>query len=424
MLVYKFGGSVLKDKAGLVATARAVKEAEGPVVVVVSAFGKTTNRLEEMARLAWKNDDQAFGLVNRIQEEHTKITQQVIGDDTHPVFQDMDVVFRQLIEFLKNHPEDKNAFTDGVVAFGEQLSSTIIHHVLTYSGTDNRLMDVRELVVTDNFFRAARINWPETSDRIQSYCFPFFEENRVLVTQGYIGRSPDGHTTTLGREGSDFTAAIFGYVLNAGTVVCWKDVPGIMNADPKEWPEAVLLPKISYQEAAELTWYGAKVIHPRTIKPLHNRQIPLIVRGLHSPENEGTTIHLLPELENPVPVYVRKEKQVLLSVVPRDYSFTNDHLQKVFRFFSRLRMRINLVQNSALSVSFCIDDPGDRLPEILHQIQHEYEVYHNRPVELVTIRHYRAGNTSEYPLGGKVLLEQRTRLTVQYVVEKPGNDGS
>lgn len=402
----------------MLATADAVRNTDGPLVVIVSAFGKTTNALEEIARLAWKEDPAVHGHLKKLRNDHLEILHQIFPEKEYDVYRGIEDIFGFLEKMIRDHPEERDAFTDDVVACGELISSVIIHHVLSKSGVGNHLLDVREVLVTDSFFRAARVNWPETSERIQECCFPFFEKNRVLVTQGYIGRSPGGETTTLGREGSDFTAAIFGYVLNARMVVCWKDVPGIMNADPKEWPDAVLLPRISYQEAAELTWYGAKVIHPRTIRPLHNRQIPLIVRGLHTPEIEGTTIHLLPELKNPVPVYVRKERQVLLSVVPRDYSFTNDHLQKVFRFFSRMRMRINLVQNSALSVSFCIDDPGERLSGILHQIRHEYEVYHNRPVELVTIRHYRAGNRKDYPLGGNILLEQRTRLTVQYVVER------
>ncbi|NOY38132.1 MAG: aspartate kinase [Chlorobi bacterium] len=423
MLVFKFGGSVLKDVAGLQAMAGTVRNTDGPVIVVVSAFGKTTDALEEVARLTWKKDPTAFNRLGKIRNDHLELVRQLIPDGSHAVYAGIEGIFGYLEKIIKDYPADREAFTDEVASCGELVSSVIVHHVLANLGIRNHLLDVRDLLVTDNLFRAARVNWPETSAKIQERCMPLFEKQRMLVTQGYIGRSQEGNTTTLGREGSDFTAAIFGYVLNAGMVVCWKDVPGVMNADPKEWPGAVLLPKISYQEAAELTWYGAKVIHPRTIKPLHNRQIPLIVRGLHTPENEGTLIHLLPELENPVPVYVRKPHQVLLSVVPRDYSFTNDHLQKVFRFFSRMRMRINLVQNSALSVSFCIDDPGERLAEILYQIQHEYEVYHNRPVELVTIRHYRAGDTSAYPLGGKILLEQRTRLTVQYVVEKQRNDG-
>jgi aspartate kinase len=416
MLVYKFGGSVLTDAAGVRAVVDRITDAGKALIVVVSAFGKTTSVLEKLAGKGWRREAGIEESVDRLQEYHLQIVRELSGQDTKAE-EKVKNLFDELSGRLKEPlPADTGRWYDEIVSYGERISVVIVGEALRQAGVTVTVIDIREVIITDDRHRQAGVIMEITEKNIRKV---FGREKGVCLTQGYIASTAQGVPTTLGREGSDYTAALLGSILRTEKVVLWKDVPGVMNADPAVEKEAVHLPGISYQEAAEMAFYGAKVIHPKTIKPLENLHIPLVVRGLHSPGNEGTVIWDLEKMVKHVPVQIRKERQVLLSVFPRDYSFIlNRHLETLFGLFREWKFNISLIQISAISVSFCIDDPEEIFMEKVARLQEGYEVYFNRSVELLTFRHYHSGLLQEKMKGVVVLLEQRTRLTAQYVVKR------
>ncbi len=416
MLVYKFGGSVLTDAAGVRAVVDRITDAGKALIVVVSAFGKTTSVLEKLAGKVWRREAGIEESVDRLQEYHLQIVRELSGQDTKAE-EKVKNLFDELSGRLKEPlPADTGRWYDEIVSYGERISVVIVGEALRQAGVTVTVIDIREVIITDDRHRQAGVIMEITEKNIRKV---FGREKGVCLTQGYIASTAQGVPTTLGREGSDYTAALLGSILRTEKVVLWKDVPGVMNADPAVEKEAVHLPGISYQEAAEMAFYGAKVIHPKTIKPLENLHIPLVVRGLHSPGNEGTVIWDLEKMVKHVPVQIRKERQVLLSVFPRDYSFIlNRHLETLFGLFREWKFNISLIQISAISVSFCIDDPEEIFMEKVAKLQEGYEVYFNRSVELLTFRHYHSGLLQEKMKGVVVLLEQRTRLTAQYVVKR------
>ncbi|MCD6201805.1 MAG: aspartate kinase [Bacteroidales bacterium] len=421
MQIYKFGGSVLQEAYGIHRMAEALQQAGRPLVVVVSAFGKTTNALEELANLSVleNRQEEIFRKTEKLNEYHVGILTTLWGNaGVHvPGYNRLENLFSELTQLLTTGPGSSfDSWHDLIVSFGERLSSSVVYSYLKKKFPDIVYRDIREIIVTDSRFGSAGVLWEETVRRVRQ---AFSASENLFLTQGYIAGTPNKETTTLGREGSDFTAAILGSILDAEKVILWKDVPGVMNADPKICTDAVRLPGISYQEAAEMAFYGAKVIHPKTIKPLQNKHIPLVVRGLEYPDNMGTTIWDFEEMERHVPVYIRKKRQILLSVFPRDYSFVlNRHLEDLFGQFKQWVFNISLVQISAISVSFCIDDPGVLFMERVRKLQDDYEVYFNRDAELLTFRHYTEKTINEKLQSCLILVSQRTRLTAQYVVKR------
>ncbi len=406
----------MKDAGGVRAAAGMVKKAGTALTVVVSAFGKTTNALEEIAGMTWRQEKGTEEKLQALRGYHLQIIRDLFGEKSIAEAK-AEEIFYDLEGLLKIPPGNTaEKWYDAVVSFGELLSGVIVGEAFRQEGIPLTEVDVRQVIITDDHYRQARVIPEITAKKIKE---AFGKEEGVSLTQGYIAATEEGVPTTLGREGSDYTAALLGSVLGAEKVVLWKDVPGVMNADPAVDKEAVHLPGISYQEAAEMAFYGARVIHPKTIKPLVNSHIPLVVRGLFSPGNEGTIIWDLEEMVRHVPVFIRKERQLLLSVFPRDYSFIlNKHLEDLFGLFREWRLNISLIQISAISVSFCIDDPGALFMDRVKILQEKYEVYFNRDTELWTFRHYEEGVLRKKMQGCLTLVEQRTRLTAQYVIKR------
>ena len=396
------------------------KCADDPILVVVSAMGKTTNALEVV--LEHYLDDDHIAIVESFQkvwDYHFEILDSLFDDQDHPVFGEVGSLFNQLRGYIrKGHLYDKNRRDrdfeyDQMVSYGELISSAIIRNYLVLEGISTKLFDVRELIKTDSTFRDARVDWVKSRELIFNSITEYFQHHgkgAVALTQGFIGSDPRGNTTTLGREGSDFTAAIFAFSLQAKEMTIWKDVPGVMNADPKLMPDAVCLETLSYREAIELAYYGASVIHPKTIKPLENANIVLKVKSFLAPESQGTVIENIREWKIPIPIYILKNNQVLISVSTRDFSFIlEENLSEIFRILASFRVKVNIMQNSAISFSICVDnDPHKVLPLIKH-LQDNYETRYNEGLELYTIRHYSDAAVSRIIRGRKILMELRSR---------------
>ncbi len=418
MVVFKFGGSSIEDSGGIRNLAEIVKKYQGNLVVVVSALGKTTNALEELVKKAWERDDGYLENFNEIKSFHFNILGELVNQNKEEIERKLHSLFHEMEFFLKGKPgNDYDRFYDQVVSRGELWSSLILESYFKSAGLKTQWHDARELIITDESFRSANINWEETSKRVSQAIQK--QSQFIFLTQGFIGGTKNNLSTTLGREGSDYSAAILANILEAEKVVIWKDVPGVLNADPKIIEKPILLPEISYQEAIELAYFGAQVIHPKTIKPLQNKNIPLIVKSFLFPENAGTIIRINKLPENKTPSIIFKKNQLLISISPRDFSFVIDQsLGDIFSIFEEHRLKINLIQNSAISISICLDNSERKLPGLLKSLKKKYEVYYNSGVELITIRHYNDETIREILFNLKVLIEQKTRATVHYVVER------
>ncbi|MGL5892168.1 MAG: aspartate kinase, partial [Bacteroidia bacterium] len=312
---------------------------------------------------------------------------------------------------------------DQIVSVGELLSTKIVSHYLNFSGVKNHWQDVRDLIKTDNTYREGRVDWSLTQQCADEILLPYIQKNPGIpvITQGFLGVTSENFTTTLGREGSDYTAAILAYCTNAESVTIWKDVPGVLNADPKWFDNTELIPQLSYQDAIELTYYGATVIHPKTIKPLQNKNIPLHVRSFVEPDAPGTTIHN-GQVSLPVPCFIFKVDQVLLSVAPKDFSFiVEENLSKIFGLFSEHGIHLNMMQNSALRFSVVIDNNERRLQGLINVLRNEFQVLQNDKLELVTIRHYNQATIDRVTEGKEILLEVKSRYTAQLVMKNRNN---
>jgi aspartate kinase len=417
MKVYKFGGASVKDGSGIRNLANIVSGVSDYLVVVVSAFGKTTNALEGVLK-AWLAEDNGYKLLlDEIFKNHQSMTNDLFTDNT-AVSVNIDNSFAQLKEYLST--EIKKGFDfeyDQVVSYGEIWSTIIVAGYLKTIVPDVEWVDIRESLITDDRFRDANILWSESTGRLQRVIN--FDINRVYVTQGFIGGTVAGQTTTLGREGSDYSAAVIANILDAESVVVWKDVPGIMNADPQWFPDARKLDEISYKEAVEMTFSGAKVIHPKTIKPLHNKNIPLHVRSFLNPGEKGTIIKADAAIKEILPVFVKKEEQILISILPKDFSFVmGDNLSRIFHYFMVHGIKVNIVEASAVSIDVCLDNERPKVDALINDLKSEFLAVYNENVELLSIRHYNPESIERITKGREILLEQRTRSTVRYVVRK------
>ncbi len=412
MEVFKFGGASVKDAAGVQNLGQIVKQGLN-AVVVVSAMGKTTNALEDLVRAyVHQQADTTQSQLTALITYHNSIMDALTGD-----FSLVHQTFTHLERYLMQPSNGSyNEIYDQIVSLGEVLSTQIVAAYLTQTGLATQWLDARRLIRTDENFREGRVDWDETNKRINQAV----TENGIKVTQGFIGQTPDGRTTTLGREGSDYTAAIFAYCLNAESVTIWKDVPGVLNADPKWFDDTVLLDKLTYQDAIELAYYGATVIHPKTIKPLQNKGIPLYVRSFLKPDAPGTAIG---NYERPLltPSFIFKINQVLISLHPNDFSFiAEDNLSRIFGRFAQAGVKINLMQNTAISFSVAVDNNPDRVPALLAQLKQDFRVSYNDGLELITIRYYDQSTIDRVLVNKKLLLEQKSRYTVQLVVKDLG----
>jgi aspartate kinase len=421
MKVFKFGGASVKDAAAVKNVVEILRLFQSDkIVVVVSAMGKTTNALEVVVDAIWNKNASVFNQkIEELKNFHADIVNQLFGDNQQEVTALLASVFDQLeTQFGKELSDNYHCEYDQIVSLGEVISTIIVEAYFRHANIASKWMDARRLVRTNATFRDAEVDWKRTEDLIQKNVIPAFENYQVVVVQGFVGHTSELLTTTLGREGSDFTAGIFAYCLNAESVTIWKDVPGMLNADPKFFKDTVKLDKISFNEAIELSYYGASVIHPKTLKPLQNKNIPLFVKSFIEPTKQGTEIQQSAEFDTLVPSFIFKLSQTLISFRTRDFSFiVESHLSDIFNQLSALGVKINLMQNSALSFSILVDAQKVHIPSVLAVFQQNYEVKYNEGLELVTIRHYDAPTIQRVTEGKERLLEQMDRLTARIVLK-------
>ncbi|MEE4197412.1 MAG: aspartate kinase [Bacteroidales bacterium] len=417
MIVYKFGGASVKDAPGVINLFRIVKSVPQPLIIVISAFGKTTNALEEIHRLSYHNLSQSKEKLKNLFIYHYRIMDELFANKDHHVFEIIKSLFADLESKLEtNEYSSFDQKYDQIISFGEIFSTQIISEYLSESGLSNQWVDIRQNLVTDNNFRDAKVDFSQSEKRIkESFNFRHYS---LYVTQGFIGGAENGLVSTLGREGSDYTAALLAYFLNADEVVVWKDVEGILNADPQYFTNTVKLNQLSYQETVEMAYFGAKVIHPKTIKPLHNKNIPLKVKSFIHPQGEGTIIQCFDEYDANLPVIILKKHQVLVSLFPKDLSFViEDALSEIFRYLSEHKIKVNLIQNSAISFSFCFDNINNKVLPLIKHLRKDYKVLYNDQLELLTIRHYTPEAVDEVTKGRKIFVEQRSRHTAHFVLK-------
>jgi aspartate kinase len=419
MRVYKFGGASVKDAAGIRNLLKIVLEEKDNLVIVISAFGKTTNALEKVLKAWLSGDDKYKNILEEICIYHLSIADELFKRDDGAKGT-LDLSFARLRDYLMTADRGKYDYEyDQVVSFGEMWSTIIVASFLKTSGLKAGWIDIRECLITDERFRDANILWGESSGRIKKVFD--FSRNPVYVVQGFIGGTIAGQTTTLGREGSDYTAAVIGNMLDAESVVFWKDVPGILNADPKWLPEVERLHEISYKEAVEMTFSGAKVIHPKTIKPLHNKNIPLIVKSFIDPGERGTIVKADAKPEKIVPIFIKKEDQILISILPKDFSFVmGDNLSRVFHSVMMNGIKVNLVQASAVSINVCVDDERVKVDALIDDLKKDFKAIYNDEVEMLSIRHHTSEAINKITMGREILLEQKTRRIVRFVMKKAG----
>ena len=414
MKIFKFGGTSVKDADGvknLISILR--REGIDSKIIIISAMGKMTNAFEEIVDSYCKKDGNLIDKIAFVRNYHLKIITDLFDDNSHSIYMIIEQKFAQLSGFMaKNKSNDYNFIYDQIVGYGELLSTVITSSYINEIGVKNDWIDVRELIKTDANYRDAKVNWEITQKNISTK----IDTSKLTITQGFIA-SDGENTTTLGREGSDFSAAIFAYCLNAKSVTIWKDVQGVLNADPRHFKKTELLTQVSYREAIEMAFYGASVIHPKTLKPLENKLIPLHVRSFINLKNEGTTVQKGKYLEPKIPCFILKKNQVLLSISALDFSFMVEHnIRDIFNFLHDYKLKVNLIQNSALSFSVCIEDQFNNFNTFYDSIKSKYKVSFNENTTLYTIRHFDENSVTEIEKNNTVLLKQISKETLQVVV--------
>ena len=425
MKVFKFGGASVKDAEAVQNVGKILELFPNKeIVVVVSAMGKTTNALERLTDTYYNGKGEPNIIVSEIRQFHLDIMGELFIDTKNPVYEQVNNVLVELDWIIEDSPIKDYDFTyDQIVSIGELLSTLIVNAWLNKKNITSTWVDVRDFMKTDNTYRDAKVDWSLTKECIADVVSPILEAGSIVVTQGFIGVTSENFNTTLGREGSDYTAAIIGSLMDAEEVTIWKDVPGVLNADPKMFSDATKLDSVSYHEAIELSFFGASVIHPKTIKPLQNQNIPLYVKSFFNPKEKGTVITHTEQLEEGgglrnMPSFIVKSKQLLISILPRDFSFiVEENLSHIFATFAKYGIKVNLMQHSAISFSVCVDSDMNRVPSLLDSLRKEYKVLYNEDTELVTIRHYTQQIIDRLTKGKKVFVEQKSRYTARYVVK-------
>ncbi|RED50683.1 aspartate kinase [Seonamhaeicola aphaedonensis] len=421
MQIYKFGGASVKDASGVKNLASVLKTiGYKNTLVVVSAMGKTTNALEVVVSNYFSNKKELQSSIQEVIKYHNDILFDLFdtdgyGGENHAVFKKIKSFFDELNIFLRtNKSPDYNFVYDQVVCFGELVSTTIISEYLNSINIKNQWVDSRELVKTDAYYRRANVNWETTQNLISTQ----LNTSILNITQGFLGSDVNNFTTTLGREGSDYTAAIFAYCLNAQNVTIWKDVPGVLNADPRYFENAQLLHQISYREAIELAFYGASVIHPKTLQPLQRKEIPLQVKSFLNPKELGTTVGKGVAIKPLIPCFIVKKNQVLISLSSLDFSYiVEDNISDIFSLLHTYKMKVDVIQNSAISFSVCVENIYDNLKTLLQQLRAKFSVTCYENVSLYTIRHYNQEVIKQLEQGKTILLKQLTQETVQIVTK-------
>jgi aspartate kinase len=418
MLVFKFGGASVKDADGVINLGKVVSSYRGnEILVVVSAMGKTTNALENLTNAYFNKTDDLHKIFEDIKEYHYHIAHQLFGPN-HSVFDDIANTFVEIDWMIEDEPHDDYDFIyDQIVSIGELVSTRIVNAWFNHTGISSKWLDVRGYIQTDNTYREGIVDWHKTRVAIQKD-IPALLTFGVVVTQGFLGGTSENFTTTLGREGSDYSASILASCLDAESVTTWKDVPGILNADPKFFADTSKFDELTYQEAIEMTFYGATVIHPKTIKPLQNGKIPLLVKPFNDPAAAGTIIKEGAINRFEKPVVIVKQNQVLLSISAIDYSFISEsHLSEIFAFFANNKIKVNMMQTSALSFTACIDYTDGHFEALLQTLKETFKVKYNIGLTLITLRHYSAASVEEVTAGKTVLMKQTSRNTAQVVLK-------
>lgn len=416
MKVYKFGGASVKDASSVKNVAQIINKEPGNLVVVISAMGKITNLLETLIKAYTEKADRKWEIFTQFKNYHLEIVNQLFEDSGTP--ETVSAQFAELETKLKKAPSfDYNYEYDQIICFGELVSTQIVSDYLNYSGSQNQWIDIRNCLKTDDLFRDATVDW-EWTEELVTETFQF-EIEKLFITQGFIGSTTTNLTTTLGREGSDFTAAILGNILNAESVSIWKDVPGILSADPKKMEGTVKIDTLSYREAIEMTHSGAQVIHPKTMKPLHNKEIPLYVKSFLSPEDSGTIICNINHKIDLPPIFIQKENQVLITLSPKDFSFISiEDIERVVNFLIDNRVKITLMQQSAIDLNLVLDAPEAKWEEIFSELSPHYSVRYNTNLTLITIRHYTEEVLDWMVKEKDIYLEQHSRLTARMLVKQ------
>ncbi len=416
MKIYKFGGASIKDSQALNNIVETILSKEKDLWIVVSAIGKTTNSLEKLLNSWFNYEIDKFSNLEAVINFHKNYIKESFKENSENVEKLIEPIYISLEKLISQKPDkDYDILYDEIVSYGELMSSLIFSEYLKIKGIDNTLLDARELIITDSNYRDAKVSWLESQKKINEIDK---KSSKIFVTQGFIGADVNNMTTTLGREGSDYTASALAYLLDAESVTIWKDVPGIMNADPSYFDFAEKLKELSYNEAIELAFYGAKVIHPKTIKPIENKNIPLYVKSFVNPENEGTVIKKLNYKLNLIPVFILKQNQILISISPKDFSFiVEENMSKIFGLFAKYKTKLNISQNSAVSFSASIDDNNRNLKKLIKELQDEFFVKYNSGLELITIRYYTEESIDKMLKGRKILMEQRSRKTARFLVK-------
>lgn len=417
MQVYKFGGASVKDAEGVKNLAHILTlNPDQQLLIVISAMGKTTNALENLTQSYFHQKDDIYEIFDSIKKYHFDMLHQLFEDPKHPVFDEITNTFVEIDWIIEDEPVDGYDFIyDQIVSMGELVSTRIVSHYLNFIGIKNLWVDARSYIQTDNTYREGKIDWDKTEQLIQKNLTPILA-NQIAVTQGFVGNTSENFTTTLGREGSDYTAAIFASCLNAEAVTVWKDVDGILNADPKLFSDCVKFDELSYAEAIEMTYYGATVIHPKTIKPLQNKHIPLYVKPFLAPTKSGTIIKEA-QINIQTPIVIVKKNQVLVTLSTRDLSFiTENHLRDIFKAFADVNIKVNTLQISALSFSASFDFDEAKFDAFQKLMQNDFKLKFNTDLKLVTIRHADEQSIEKY-IKTKIYLEQRSRNTAQFVLK-------
>jgi aspartate kinase len=415
MRVFKFGGASVKDAQSVKNVVSILREfGHKETLVVVSAMGKTTNAMESVVADYFDTNADENEAISIVELFHYEIVDELFDSKAHPIYNKLASLFEEIKGFLAWNKSPNYSFVyDQLVGYGELISTTILSHYMNDIGIENEWLDVRSCIKTGPEYRDAKVDWELTAKAIKEQV----DRSKLYVTQGFLGSDDNNFTTTLGREGSDYSAAILAYCLDASSVTIWKDVPGVLNADPRYFDDAVLLNSISYREAIELAFYGASVIHPKTLQPLQRKEIPLKVKSFLAPSEPGTTVGKGKGIEPKVPCFIVKKDQVLIKLSSLDFSFiVEDSMSELFKLFHKYRMKVELIQNSAISFSVCVDNKFKKLDDLLQILKNQYKISVHRDVSLYTIRHFDQAAIERLENGKEVLLEQRGKETLQLVV--------
>ncbi|MCD4794935.1 MAG: aspartate kinase [Bacteroidales bacterium] len=423
MKVFKFGGGILrtqKDTDQLLKILENYKNDK--LIIVVSAFNKITSKFETLLNKYFENKQLDLTVCNEIKDYHFNMTKSLFEkNDKTEINRKINILFDEIYKIFQNGLSSYYHYEyDKIVSYGELLSSTIIFELLKINGFNCIFEDIRNIIITDSEYTEAKVNWKLSVENIKNKCSG--NDFTFCLTQGFIAADENGNTTTLGREGSDFSASVLAYALDAEEVIFWKEVAGIYNADPTQTSDYQLLPKLSYKESVEQAFYGAKILHPKTIKPLQNKSIPIKVKSFYKPAENGTDIidisDMSPDLYPDVPIYIVKDNQILISLSTLDFSFISENnLGKIFTLLSKYRIKANLIQSSAISFSICITNNKFKIPNLIKELKENFSVLYNDDLSLITIRHYNDEAVRKMTLGKNILLRQNSRHTSRFVIK-------